>query len=137
MPVGNALPLDRPIAATRVTPPPSPAPRPLTKAPTPSSLVRYAALGTRPSPPSLEAALRRNYPADARRRALGGSATVKARIESDGVARTVGVLNETAKGFGDACRRTLAGSRWSPPRDASGRAVSTEVRYTCHFKVDP
>ncbi len=28
------------------------------------------------------------------------------------------------------------GSVWSPPRDQSGRAVATEVRYTCRFVVE-
>jgi protein TonB len=137
MPVGNALPLDRPIVAG-LTPAPSTSPtaRAVLPVRTPPSLVKFNALGTRPAPPPLEGALRRNYPTDARRRALGGSATVRARIEGDGVARSVSFVNETGAGFGEACRRTLAGSRWSPPRDANGRAVSTEVRYTCHFKVD-
>jgi TonB family protein len=100
-------------------------------------VVPFESLGSRPKPPALEASLRRNYPAEARRRALGGKATVLARIDRDGVARSVSVLSETFSGFGDACRRTLAGSRWSPPLDDMGRAVSTQVRYTCHFQVEP
>jgi len=137
MPTGNALPLDRPIGTSRA---PAPDPSPVRQPPAPAAapaLVAFEALGTRPKPPALEASLRQNFPADARRRAIGGSATVLARIERDGVARGVSVVNETFAGFGDACRRTLAGSRWTPPLDATGRAVSTQVRYTCHFKVDP
>jgi len=139
MPVGNGLALDRPIGTSR-TPVPTPPPPPVATppaAPAAPALVAFEALGTRPSPPSLEGALARNYPADARRRAIGGSAKVRARIEADGVARNVSVEGETFGGFGEACRRTVAGSRWSPPRDSNGRAVATQVRYTCHFKVEP
>ncbi len=138
MPTGNGLALDRPIGTSRapvLSPPPTVAPPP---APPPApALVAFESLGSRPSPPSLEGALARNYPADARRRAIGGSAKVRARIEADGVARSVTVESETFGGFGEACRRTVAGSRWSPPRDSNGRAVATQVRYTCHFKVEP
>jgi periplasmic protein TonB len=137
MPTGNGLELDRPIGTGR-TPNPEPvrAPAPVA-VPAPPALVALDALGTRPKPPALEASLRQNYPGDARRRAIGGSASVLARIDRDGVARGVSVVSETFAGFGDACRRTLAGSRWSPPLDNAGRAVSTQVRYTCHFKVAP
>jgi TonB family protein len=137
MPVGNEQPLDRPIGTNRR---PSSVPSAAAPAPKPAaapSMVAFALLGTRPAPPSLAGALRQNYPADARRRSIGGSATVRARIDSDGVARGVRVVGETFGGFGEACRRTLDGSRWSPPRDAGGKAVSTEVSYTCHFKVEP
>ena len=137
MPAGNALPLDRPIGTGRVQD--VEATRSASVAPPPAApaLVPFDSLGTRPKPPSLEAALRQNYPADARRRSIGGSATVVARIDRDGVARGPSVVSETFAGFGDACRRTLAGSRWSPPLDDTGRAVSTQIRYTCHFKVSP
>lgn len=136
MPVGDQQPLDRPLGVPRaVAPAPSAA---VTAVPArPSSTVAFGLLGTRPAPPPLEAALREHYPADARRRAIGGSATVRARIDGDGVARAVRVMNESFGGFGEACRRTLAFSRWSPPRDASGKPVSTEVSYTCRFKVEP
>lgn len=138
MPTGNGLALDRPIGTSRapvLAPPPTVAP-PAAPLPAPA-LVAFESLGSRPSPPSLEGALARNYPADARRRAIGGSAKVRARIEADGVARSVSVESESFAGFGEACRRTVAGSRWTPPRDPNGRAVATQVRYTCHFKVEP
>jgi protein TonB len=137
MPTGNGLELDRPIGTSRtpnVEPARAPAPNPVPALP---ALVALDALGTRPKPPALDASLRQNYPDDARRRAIGGSASVLARIDRDGIARAVSVVSETFAGFGDACRRTLAGSRWSPPLDNTGRAVSTQVRYTCHFKVAP
>ena len=39
-------------------------------------------------------------------------------------------------GFGAACEQTLRGSRWSPPYDREGRAVSTFINYTCRFNVE-
>jgi periplasmic protein TonB len=98
-------------------------------------LVPISDLSSRPAPPALDGALERNYPDEARRRGLGGNAMVRLRIEPDGIVRNVTPLNESFPGFGEACRRTLRGSRWSAPRDREGRAVATEVRYTCHFVV--
>lgn len=98
-------------------------------------LVAVSALSMRPTPPSLDSALERNYPDEARRRGLGGNALVRLRIDPDGIVRTLTPLSESFPGFGEACRRTLRGSRWSPPLDQSGRAVATEVRYTCRFVV--
>jgi TonB family protein len=100
-------------------------------------VVAVSDLAARPAPPALEGLLRQNYPDEARRRALSGTASVRARIEPDGVVRRVSLLNESFAGFGEACRRTLVGSHWTPPRDHSGRAVATEVRYTCRFVVTP
>jgi hypothetical protein len=61
---------------------------------------------------------------------------VEARIEPDGRVRSVTLAGESFAGFGDACKKTLIGSRWSPPRDHDGRAVATRIRYTCRFMVD-
>jgi TonB family protein len=88
-------------------------------------------------PPELAANLREHYPPAAKTRGIGGSATVRARIEPDGGVRRVELVSETSDGFGDACRRTLQGSRWSAPRDRDGRPVATYVRYTCRFVVGP
>ena len=100
-------------------------------------LVAVKDLSSRPTPPTLDGALEQNYPTEARRRGLGGSAMVRIRIDADGMVRSVNALNESSPGFGEACRRTLRGSRWSAPRDQEGRAVATEVRYTCRFVVNP
>lgn len=100
-------------------------------------IVPLSDLSSRPVPPTLDGALRKNYPEEARRRAVGGSASVRARLDPDGILRRVQVQSESFPGFGSACRRTLEGSRWSAPRDRSGRAVATEIRYTCRFQVDP
>ncbi|HEY3495776.1 MAG TPA: TonB family protein, partial [Polyangiaceae bacterium] len=130
-PLGPIAPRAEPTArAVRPAPPPAPA------VPT-VPLVALADLSEKPRPPSLGDALGRHYPAEARQRGVSGTATVKARVEPDGRIRTVTVVNETFPGFGDACRRTLVASRWSPPRDREGRAVSTAIRYTCRFVVEP
>ncbi|MCA9593143.1 MAG: energy transducer TonB [Myxococcales bacterium] len=94
-------------------------------------------LSARPRPPSLDGALRANYPAGARAQGIGGSATVRARISAAGLAGAVRVASESFPGFGQACRRTLLGSRWTPPLDADGHAVATEIVYRCRFVVDP
>ncbi|HLV67846.1 MAG TPA: TonB family protein [Polyangiaceae bacterium] len=122
-------------AAPRTVSSPAAPPRPSGAAAAAPPLVPARQLAARPVPPALEDELRANYPEGARRRGIGGRATVRARIDPDGVARAVVALSETLAGFGEACRRTITGSRWSPPRDHSGRAVATEVRYTCNFVI--
>jgi TonB family protein len=99
-------------------------------------LVAGKDLSEHPHPPALEGLLRANYPDDARQRGLRGSASVRARIDSDGVIRAARVVGESSTGFGSACRRTVVGSRWSAPRAQNGDAVATEIVYTCHFEVD-
>ena len=132
--VGSGAALKGPIALGRELPRTSP--REVPPATTVSPLIDAANLSERPRPPPLDGVLRRNYPADARRVGLAGSAAVIARIDADGVARAVRLVSESGTGFGSACRQSLSGSRWSAPRDRSGRAVATEVRYTCRFQVD-
>jgi len=110
---------------------------PTAAAPAAPALVALADLSEKPLAPALGDALRQNYPTEARRRGLGGSATVEARVDADGRIRSARLVNESFAGFGDACRKTLVGSRWSAPKDRSGRAVSTAIRYTCRFLVQP
>jgi protein TonB len=100
-------------------------------------VVPLGELGARPVPPSLAQALSRNYPPEARRRGIAGKASVRARIDADGVPRALRVVEESFTGFGTACRDTLGASRWSPPRDRDGSAVSSEVLYTCRFVITP
>jgi len=102
----------------------------------PPALVSASDLSEHPRPPSLTGLLRANYPAEARQRGLRGSASLRARIDADGVIRAARLLTESSAGFGAACRRTVLGSRWSAPRDKNGSAVATEIVYTCHFEVD-
>ena len=100
------------------------------------ALVAAADLSERPRPPALDGVLRQNYPEEARSRGVSGTASVRARIGADGRVRQTRVLSESFSGFGDACRRTLAGSRWSPPKNRQGSAVATEIAYTCRFVVE-
>lgn len=136
--VGNGASLDGPIAAIRTARPPVapvPSARPVpVRVETP--VLALSDLSERPVAPELGAVLKQLYPPDARARGIGGSASVEARIEPDGRVRSVALAGESFAGFGDACRKTLLGSRWSPPRDRDGRAVATRIRYTCRFVVD-
>jgi protein TonB len=99
-------------------------------------LVASKDLSEHPAPPALDAALRALYPDEARRRSISGTASLRVRIGTDGRAREASVLSESFAGFGNACQKAVLGSRWSPPRDRDGRAVQTEVRYTCRFVVE-
>jgi TonB family protein len=106
-------------------------------APAGPALVAASDLSSRPTPPALDSALRQHYPRDAKERGIGGSARVTARIQPDGSVRQIRLESESFAGFGEACRKTLLGSRWSAPRDREGRAVATEIRYTCRFVIEP
>jgi TonB family protein len=94
-----------------------------------------ADLSRPPRAPALNDILERNYPNDARKRGIQGNAMLRVRIMPDGHVRDLIVLAESGAGFGDACRRTLRGSIWSPPLDREARPVSTYVSYTCKFEV--
>ncbi len=113
-----------------------PALPPVSHAPTAPALIAARDLSEHPRPPALEALLRANYPEEARQRGLRGTASVRARIDADGVIRALRVVAESATGFGSACQRTVLGSHWSVPRAQNGDAVATEIVYTCHFEVD-
>lgn len=135
MPPGDGSPRMRPIAVATprvVTPRASASP----PASPPSDLVSSKDLSERPEPPRLDSLLRRLYPDEARRRGVSGSASLRVRIGADGRVSAVSLLSESFPGFGDACRKAVLGSSWSPPRDREGRRVETEVRYTCRFVVD-
>ena len=107
--------------------------RPLTRGPT---VVPVADLSKRPVPPKLDAVLERYYPPAARQQGKSGTAIVRLRIDSDGQVRKANIVSESETGFGSACRSTVLGSMWSPPRDQHGNPVATFVSYTCRFRVD-
>jgi TonB family protein len=127
-PIGARTPL-QPSAAAPMPSAPSRVEEP--------GLVSLGDLSSKPVPPELAGNLADRYPAAAKERRIGGSASVEARIEPDGRVRRVVLKSESFAGFGDACRQTLLGSRWSPPRDREGQRVATVVRYTCRFVVQP
>lgn len=139
--VGNGSALDGPVGPIAAKAPPAAkasAPAPASASPAPGvPEVAAADLSTRPVPPELTANLRDHYPAAAKARGIGGSATVRVRIEPDGRVKRVELMTESFEGFGEACRRTLVGSMWTAPRDRDGRAVATHIRYTCRFVVGP
>ena len=139
MPLGNggALEPTRVGAAAPANLPPPVAPTPTPPAAIEPAVVAVSDLSARPSPPAPGAILEQNYPVDARRRGLSGTAKVRARVAPDGTVRHVSLLEESAAGFGGACRRALNGSRWAAPKDKAGRSVATEIRYTCRFVVQP
>jgi TonB family protein len=97
--------------------------------------VPMADLSQKPQPPALDTSLLRNYPAEHRRNGTPGDASVELMLSENGSVASARVTRESAPGFGDACRRTLLPSRWSPPLDRSGRAVKTRVTYRCRFTV--
>jgi periplasmic protein TonB len=137
--VGNGAAMDGPVGAIRTT-----HPAPPKALPTPRSapvrvetpVLALSDLSERPVAPELGGVLRQHYPTEARARGIGGSASVEARIEPDGRVRSVTLVAESFAGFGNACKKTLVGSLWSPPLDRGGRAVATRIRYTCRFVVD-
>jgi protein TonB len=98
-------------------------------------VVGVADLSRPPAPPDLAEALERLYPPEARQKGTGGKAVVRARIMPDGSVRELSLLSESGAGFGEACKQSLRASRWTPPLDRDGQAVSTFVSYTCRFEV--
>jgi periplasmic protein TonB len=102
----------------------------------PAALARLSDLSRRPRAPSLDAALRQNYPAEKRRRGIEGQAEVRLVIDPSGRVVQVAIVSESAAGFADACRKTVLGSRWSEPLDRDGNPVSTRLTYRCRFQIE-
>lgn len=98
-------------------------------------LVSVQDLVVKPTPPALNSRLLANYPALAKQQGQAGRAQLLVRIDADGVVRQCTVQSQSSAEFGEACRRTLLGSRWSAPQDRTGKAVVTQVYYTCDFRV--
>ncbi|HET9991153.1 MAG TPA: energy transducer TonB [Kofleriaceae bacterium] len=106
-----------------------------TAAPQGPRTVAVGDLSQPPRAPVLSDKLERNYPEDARSRGLSGKAVMRVRVMPDGHVQDLVVVAESAGGFGEACKRTLRDSVWSPPLDLGARPVSTVVSYTCTFEV--
>lgn len=98
-------------------------------------VVAPSSLARRPRAPGLDAELERQYPLEARRAGISGTASLRLRILADGRIGSVNVLSETWAGFGSACERTVRAARWEPPIDRDGSSVATEITYTCRFEV--
>jgi protein TonB len=99
-------------------------------------LAKLSDLSRKPRAPSLDAALRDNYPAALRRRGTEGQAEVRVVIDPRGRVGQIEIISESAAGFAEACRRTLLGSRWSEPLDQRGNPVSTRLKYRCRFQIE-
>lgn len=104
-------------------------------APSPVRTVPPASLARRPRAPGLDVELERQYPLEARRSGISGTAILRVRILPDGRIGEVHVVSESWTGFGPACERTVRGARWEPPIDRDGSPVATEITYTCRFEV--
>jgi protein TonB len=104
--------------------------------PSSAPLAKLSDLSRKPVAPSLDAALRQNYPPELRRRGMEGQAEVRVVIDRRGRVGELAVVSETASGFAEACKRTLLGSTWSEPLDREGRAVSTRLTYRCRFQIE-
>ncbi|MCX5741598.1 MAG: energy transducer TonB [Proteobacteria bacterium] len=136
-PIGDGSPMTAPIGA------PSPTRAPVRAAgghvavasPPGDRVVAVGDLSRPPRAPDLDAQLAANYPRAARLAGTPGSAVLRVRILVDGRVGATRVVAESAPGFGVACQRTLAGSRWQPPLDARKTAVATDLSYTCTFAV--
>lgn len=110
--------------------------RPTRVSPAPITRVaKLSDLSRKPRPPSLNAALRQNYPRDLRRRGVEGQAEVRVLITSEGRVGNVSIVSESAAGFARACRDTLLASRWTEPVDRHGKPVNTRLTYRCRFEV--
>jgi outer membrane biosynthesis protein TonB len=119
-PIGPALRPAAPAPAAPAAGPPVVGPADLTQA---------------PEAPVLDQALARNYPDEERRQGLTGVAVVRARILPDGHVRPLKVVSASTPAFAEACKRTLADSRWSQPRDREARPCATDISYTCRFEL--
>ncbi|MBX3264141.1 MAG: energy transducer TonB, partial [Labilithrix sp.] len=120
-------------AAPVAAPPPVAARAPA--APPPMRVVPPSSLSRRPRAPGLDLELERQYPAEARRSGISGTAVLRVRILPDGRVGEVRVQSESWAGFGPACERTVRAARWEPPIDRDGAPVATEITYTCRFEV--
>lgn len=134
-PVGDGSPMRGPITAPVAQQEVVKAPARTSGGGTGDRVVAVGELSRPPKAPNLDGQLVANYPAEARAAGRSGSAVIRARILVDGRVGTTRVVSESAPGFGKACQRTLAGSRWQPPLDANQQAVATDLSYTCTFAV--
>lgn len=88
-----------------------------------------------PRVPRLDAALEKNYPAEARRSAVSGIAVLRVQVLPYGRVGVVQRVTESYSGFGEACERTVRSGVWEAPLDREGRPVATEITYTCRFEI--
>ena len=101
-------------------------------------VVALADLSRPPGPRGdLNALLERNYPARARQLGLEGEVVVRMHVGPNGRVSRVRVSRETPaeQGFAEACRQTVRASEWEPPLAQGGEPVTTEIVFTCRFRI--
>lgn len=123
--LASAVTLPRSVGARAPVPSARPAP----------AVTPLRDLSRKPRPPSLDAALRQNYPLEHRQRGVEGQAEVRVLITADGRVGQTNLVSESAAGFGRACQNTLLGTRWTEPMSQDGKAVNTRLTYRCRFEV--
>jgi hypothetical protein len=116
-------------------PAPTPEAPPAPRAPEGPPLVKVADLSERPTPPVLDGSLRQNYPKDLERQGIEGDALLRLTLSVTGKVVDARAVSQSHVAFAEACRKTLIGSAWSPPRDRSGKPVRTSLDYRCRFRV--
>jgi TonB family protein len=89
-----------------------------------------------PVPPeNMDQTLVRNYPLLAKKQGIEGTAVMRAQITTTGQVATVTLIRETFDGFGRACEKTIRSGQWRPKLDKRGRAIASDITYTCRFEV--
>ncbi|MCB9667314.1 MAG: TonB family protein [Myxococcales bacterium] len=103
----------------------------------PDGVVGAKSLSRRPQPlGNIRRALERNYPPRAQSLGIEGKAQVRVRVFPNGKPDQMTLAFETGNvGFGTACLKTLAQSRWSPALDRKGTPVATDISFTCVFEI--
>lgn len=125
--VTHSQPVTQPAVATAAPAPP--------RAPEGPPLLKVSDLSERPTPPALDGSLRKNYPPELERQGIEGDALLRLTLSVTGKVIEAKTLSQSHAAFAEACRKTLLGTAWSPPRDRSGKPVRTSLDYRCRFKV--
>lgn len=89
-------------------------------------------------PAHLGALIEAHYPASARAQGVNGVGRTRLLVSPEGVVVQAVVVSEDppGHGFARACASALQGSKgWGEPLDASGRPVSTWIRFSCEFAI--
>lgn len=133
---GPGIAIGGPGGAKRAAVPPvGPTTRPPGSDSTRAPIVPAGLLSRPPRAPGLDLALERNYPPEARRSGIAGRAVLRVTILPDGRVGEVARIEESWRGFGEACEKTVRNASWEPPIDREGHPVATEITYTCRFEV--
>jgi len=109
------------------------------QAPAGPRIVSAENLSRGPRPPSnADTILERYFPSEERDQGIEGEAVVRVVLGPDGRATTVRIVSSSRASFGNACRRMFRDPqmRFTPPLDAQGNPVSTEIDFNCAFDMN-